>query len=272
MGISRQVVVGGRCYKTAIVILAVVIAGCVNKHHASLEHVTYVDVRSSTYTVKAGDTLYSVALRFQKNHHQLARINGIIEPFTIYPGQKLKLRSDTTEKGLATKNNNNNIANNNDREYDKSKQIIRKPVVSQSNSHRRRISTSESRNNTRVWLWPCEGKIVSRYSVGRVERNGIDIFGKYGSPVRAAASGRVVYSGGGLVGYGNLIIIEHDGEFLSAYAHNSKLISKENDHVKAGQKIAELGSSGTSQPKLHLEIRHKGVLVDPLRYLPKEGI
>jgi len=270
MGISRQINVREKCYKAAVVISVVVVAGCINNHHASVNNVTYVNARSSTYTVRRGDTLYSVALRFQKDYQELARINGITEPFIIYPGQSLRLRSGTIERSFATKNNNNNIANNREREYDKSKQIIRKSAASQSNSRSERILTPVNRNDARVWLWPCEGKIVSRYSAGKVERNGVDIFGKYGSPVRAAASGRVVYSGGGLVGYGNLIIIEHDGEFLSAYAHNSKLISKENDYVKAGQKIAELGSSGTSQPKLHLEIRHKGMLVDPLRYFPKE--
>lgn len=100
-------------------------------------------------------------------------------------------------------------------------------------------------------------------------RKGIDISGNMGDSVKAAAAGRVVYAGRGLRGYGNLLIIKHNANFISAYAHNRKLLVKENEVIKAGQTIAEVGNSDASEPKLHFEIRYKGKPTDPLRYLPK---
>ena len=112
------------------------------------------------------------------------------------------------------------------------------------------------------------GKVIARFSGGKGSR-GIDIAGNMGEPVRAAAPGLVVYSGRGLRGYGNLIIVKHNNDFISAYAHNKRLLVKENEIIKAGQKIAEIGNTDSDIPKLHFEIRFKGKPVDPLRYLPK---
>ena len=117
------------------------------------------------------------------------------------------------------------------------------------------------------WAWPADGRVLSRYSEG--DAKGLDISGIRGEPVRAAASGRVVYQGSGLRGYGQLIIIKHNDEFLSAYAHNDRIYVKEGDAVKRGQKIADMGSSGSDRVKLHFEIRRQGVPIDPLKYLPK---
>lgn len=120
----------------------------------------------------------------------------------------------------------------------------------------------------KYWMWPNMGKIIKRYSSAKNSR-GIDIAGNLGEPVRAAAPGLVVYAGRGLRGYGNLIIVKHNNDFISAYAHNKSLLVKENEIIKAGQKIAEIGSTDSDIPKLHFEIRFKGKPVDPLRYLPK---
>lgn len=120
------------------------------------------------------------------------------------------------------------------------------------------------------WGWPVQGPLISRFQSNGSLNKGIDIAGKAGQPVKAAAEGAVVYAGRGLLGYGEMIIIKHDETYLSAYAHNSRLLVKEGDRVKSGQNIAEMGSTGTDRVKLHFEIRRKGQPVDPLVYLPKQ--
>lgn len=119
------------------------------------------------------------------------------------------------------------------------------------------------------WRWPARGPVIEGYSVSGTINKGIDLAGRKGEPVLAAADGKVVYSGTGLVGYGNLIILKHNGTYLSAYGHNSKLLVREGQWAKAGQKIAEIGSTGTNRDKLHFEIRRNGKPVNPLQYLPK---
>jgi lipoprotein NlpD len=119
------------------------------------------------------------------------------------------------------------------------------------------------------WSWPARGQLLARFQSNGSLNKGIDIAGQLGEPVRAASDGAVVYAGRGLIGYGDMIIIKHDETYLSAYAHNSRLLVKEGDQVKVGQVIAEMGSSGTDRVKLHFEIRRKGQPVDPLAYLPR---
>ncbi|MCK9984336.1 MAG: lipoprotein NlpD [Azoarcus sp.] len=116
------------------------------------------------------------------------------------------------------------------------------------------------------WLWPAAGQVVETFDEGT--NKGVDIAGKPGDPVVASAGGKVVYSGSGLRGYGKLVIIKHDANYLTAYAHNQQLLVKEGDSVSKGQKIAELGSTDTDRPKVHFEIRKQGRPVDPLKYLP----
>jgi lipoprotein NlpD len=119
-----------------------------------------------------------------------------------------------------------------------------------------------------TWNWPARGNVVGRFIAGDLARQGIDISGTAGSPVQAAADGEVVYSGNGLIGYGELVIIKHSAEFLSAYGHNSRRLVKEGDRVKAGQVIAEMGRSASAQDMLHFEVRRGGRPSDPLQYLP----
>lgn len=120
------------------------------------------------------------------------------------------------------------------------------------------------------WQWPTSGRIITGFSSSEGGNKGLDIAGTKGQDVRAAAAGKVVYAGNALQGYGNLIIIKHTDDFLSAYAHNNTIEVDEQDNVKAGQKIATLGSTGTNTNKLHFEIRYKGKSVDPARYLPRK--
>ncbi|MEH6344918.1 MAG: peptidoglycan DD-metalloendopeptidase family protein [Bermanella sp.] len=119
------------------------------------------------------------------------------------------------------------------------------------------------------WTWPAKGKLIAKFSAKSPANKGIDIAGGLGESVTAAAAGSVVYAGSGLLGYGNLVIIKHNEQYLSAYAHNKRLLVKESQKVKAGQTIAELGSSGTDKVKLHFEIRRQGKPVDPMLYLPR---
>ena len=123
-------------------------------------------------------------------------------------------------------------------------------------------------NQQVFWSWPAEGRLIRRYDPDRAAKKGIDIGGSSGDAVRAAAAGKVVYAGSGLSGYGRLIIIKHNNDFLSAYAHNRKLIATEGQWVNKGEVIAQMGSSGTDRTQLHFEIRKHGRPVDPLRYLP----
>lgn len=120
-----------------------------------------------------------------------------------------------------------------------------------------------------AWQWPIQGNVIQGFSNSDGGNKGIDISGSRGQAVKAAASGRVVYAGNALRGYGNLIIIKHNDDFLSAYAHNDKLLVSDQQEVKAGQEIAKMGSTGTNAVKLHFEIRYKGKSVDPVRYLPR---
>ncbi len=145
------------------------------------------------------------------------------------------------------------------------------------------ITQVETSNNTPVnanvvapvasnvaWQWPTQGNVIQGFSNSDGGNKGIDISGSRGQAVKAAASGRVVYAGNALRGYGNLIIIKHNDDFLSAYAHNDKILVSDQQEVKAGQEIAKMGSTGTNAVKLHFEIRYKGKSVDPVRYLPRK--
>lgn len=116
------------------------------------------------------------------------------------------------------------------------------------------------------WAWPTSGKVIAAFN--ETSSKGVDLAGKPGDPVLAAAGGRVVYAGTGLRGYGKLVIVKHDNSFLSAYAHNQNLLVKEGQAVSKGQKIAELGDTDSDRPKLHFEIRRQGKPVDPGKYLP----
>jgi lipoprotein NlpD len=121
-----------------------------------------------------------------------------------------------------------------------------------------------------AWRWPARGELTGRYVSGDPTRQGIDIAGSAGQPVLAAADGVVVYSGSGLVGYGELVIVKHNEAWLSAYGHNRARLVNEGQLVKAGQQIAEMGRTGAARDMLHFEIRYNGKPVDPLQYLPRQ--
>lgn len=198
----------------------------------------------TVYAVKKGDTLYSIGWRYGMDYKKLAKINGIRAPYTIHIGQKLRFKSTWTPTKTTRKKTT----------------VAKKTTQS---------DTTLYSNQSLKWRWPASGKVISTFSNSAAGRKGIDISGRSGDSVTAAASGKVVYSGSGLPRYGNLLIIKHNEAYLSAYAHNKLLLVKEGQWVNGGQKIATLGRTGTQRDQLHFEIRRNGKPVDPLRFLPK---
>ena len=230
------------------------------------------------YVVKRGDTLYAIAFRYGLDFRELTRLNEIKNPNTIYVGQRLRLSpsATTTQTHVASSGSTVSAARpttpvTSSRPIASAPATVKtQPVVVATEPRHEAPTASEDDGKKQVtkWIWPANGRLTSQFSDGGQGNKGIDISGNVGEPVLAAADGRVVYSGSGLRGYGQLIIIKHSSELLSAYAHNNRLYVQENQVVKAGQRIADMGNSGTDATKLHFEVRYQGKPVDPLRYLP----
>ena len=211
-----------------------------------------------TVTVRRGDNLYRLAVNNGISPLDLAMWNGIPSPYTIYPGQKLRLYpSSGGTRGTSA-------ASTTARPPTDSRGRVVQPTRTPPKP------TGPAPVQSAVsWRWPADGQLVSRYAEGDPTKQGIGLGGSAGQAVRAAGEGVVVYSGSGLVGYGELVIIKHDEQWLSAYGHNRKRLVGEGDRVKAGQQIAEMGRTGADRDMLHFEIRYNGKPVDPLRYLPR---
>ncbi len=214
----------------------------------------------ASIVVQRGDTLYRLAVSNGISPMDLALWNDVRAPYTIYPGQRLRLypggSGTATTAGTASRPPATAGSGTANRPSVRPTQAPPQPappppVVS-----------------SLAWRWPTEGQIIGRYVAGDPTKQGVDIAGRSGQAVRSAADGVVVYSGSGLVGYGELIIVKHDEQWLSAYGHNRTRLVNEGARVKAGQQIAEMGSSGAAREMLHFEIRYNGKPVDPLRYLP----
>ncbi|NOZ37576.1 MAG: peptidoglycan DD-metalloendopeptidase family protein [Gammaproteobacteria bacterium] len=213
--------------------------------------------QQAIHVVRKGETLYSIAWQHSVDYRKVAAWNHIFRPYTIFPGQRIKLVANQ-EKKYAPKT--------------KTKVVSKHQTVTRSR-HKYPIALQKKNKNkhTKIkWRWPTDGTIISRYSDKDPGKKGLDIKGRMGQPIYAAASGEVVYSGNGLRGYGNLIIIKHNDVYFSAYAHNRNLFVKEAEKVKLGQKIADMGNSEASRPMLHFEIRRNGKPSNPLRYLPNK--
>lgn len=254
-------------------------------------------LNSSTYKVKQGDTLYSIAWGADKDFRYLAQLNKLDNGFTIYPGQVLRLVPISSKKQTIAKKTTVNHPHQTKVVEDKTvkKQQVKKNGASHKKSTQNTQKTLASANNNSYpvttgkqnvnaivnkdvsmlpekvgrWIWPANGKLVGTFSGGEQGNKGIKISGNRGDIIKAAADGRVVYAGSALRGYGNLVIIKHSDDYLSAYAHSDKILVKEKQQVSAGQTVALMGSSGTNQVMLHFEIRYLGKSVNPLTYLPR---
>jgi len=223
---------------------------------------------SGFHSVREGETLYAIAWAYGVDHKDIAAWNGVRAPYLIYPGQRLRLRrparttarakSPASPSAKPSKSTTSTAV---------PRPVSRAPSAKAGPISRHGVKRSNADAAKRlVWTWPAQGRVIKRF--GHSGSKGLDIAGKRGQPVVCAGAGRVVYSGSGLLGYGKLIIVKHNKNYLSAYAHNDKLLVKEGDKVAAGQPIAKMGSTGVKQVKLHFEIRRDGKPVNPLRYLP----
>jgi lipoprotein NlpD len=273
----------------------VLLSGCQSPpHRAPVDQLEQPpSIRLQHHTVSRGDTLYSIAWRCGMDYRQLADLNGITSPYVIRVGQKLRTTNGETAvtaltpvgspatQVIAVPDSSAGVTVVGDNSAGHSVTSVtesareRQPGFAQTESVKPEVepvvkpAKQAAVAGGKAWRWPAAGKVLVQFSGNDPLRKGIDIDGRLGESVSAAAAGNVVYAGSGLAGYGELIIIKHDDEFLSAYAHNSRLLIREGELVKAGQKIAEIGSSGTDRNMLHFEIRRAGKPVDPLQYLPR---
>ncbi|MCW8825370.1 MAG: LysM peptidoglycan-binding domain-containing protein [Gammaproteobacteria bacterium] len=219
------------------------------------------------HKVEKGDTLYSIAFRYGVDYRSLAKINGIKAPYQILIGDQLTIIPQANSPSVATLDESVVEKTVPPKTADSVKKSKPKSTKVKSNKIPAKSATYSS-NRKVFWSWPVRGKIITTFSP-KDHRKGIDIRGKVGKKVVAADAGDVVYSGNGLLGYGNLIIIRHNSSYLSAYGHNRKLLVKEGTKVKRGEQIAEMGRSRKKGAILHFEIRRNGKPVNPLRYLPR---
>lgn len=233
-----------------------------------------------TYIVQPGDTIYAIAWRYGLDYRDFARYNHIAPPYKIVVGQRLRygnkpnkntnLNTDTAYR----KNSSASITRltkQNTAEYTPAISFTQKQAVKVSSSAQnlaRRSQNDKSATGPLHWQWPTKGKIIASFSTTPPVNKGIDIAGKMGQPVYAAATGSVVYAGSGIRGYGQLILLKNSNEYLSAYANNSVLLVKEGQFVQAGQEIAKMGNTDATRIMLHFEIRASGVPVNPLQFLP----
>ncbi len=215
------------------------------------------------YTVKSGDSLMSISRKSGVSYSNLIRINHLQKPYGIYTGQRIYLKSNSSSESLADRIPQKvvPVAGGNTQTTANSTAVPASVATAPT-----KVVSGKSRAVSGVsWMWPARGTVIRNFSS---TNKGIDIAGSRGQNVNAAASGQVVYSGNALRGYGNLIIINHDNEYLSAYAHNDMLLVKEGQRVKKGQVIAKMGSTDASRVMLHFEIRYRGNSVNPRKYLP----
>ena len=220
------------------------------------------------YTVKAGDTLIRIGLEHGQGWKDIARWNNLENANLIEVGQVLRVVppssttvASSTDTGVVTRPVTSSAVN------PAPAANAAKPAASAATPPApASASTAASSDDEVPFIWPASGSLLAGFDEAR--NKGYDIAGKAGDPVLAAADGRVVYAGAGLRGYGNLVILKHNNTFLSAYAHNQALLVKEDQSVRRGQKIAEMGSTDADRVKLHFEIRRQGKPVDPARYLP----
>ncbi|MDX1901321.1 MAG: peptidoglycan DD-metalloendopeptidase family protein [Gammaproteobacteria bacterium] len=244
-----------------VIILSILLLSCSTPryHHVPVVNVSTIEPipTSGTHRVKNGETLYAIAWRYGMDHRTLATINHLPVPWHVKTGQVIQLRRHTHQlalrkKTIVAKHTHQSVI------------APTKPILSAETSP----ESCSFLNNINAWRWPAHGSIKGIYSSFN---KGINISGKVGDPIFATAPGQVVYQGSGLRGYGNLIIIRHNGAWLSAYAWNQDVLVKQGQCVHRGQRIATMGQGIDRIAMLHFEIRRSGRPVNPLHYLSVRG-
>ncbi|HPT50735.1 MAG TPA: peptidoglycan DD-metalloendopeptidase family protein [Accumulibacter sp.] len=304
---NDQCLISRRIAAVVVIVAALVVAGCASTSTPSpVDRGGQAGVRGDGaaqmaikdgYTVKKGDTLYSIALDNGLDYKELAAWNNIENPNLILVGQVLRVKapgaaagdgvvvrpvttgSTIEQRTLAGSDKLKREPKAGKEPYSeqalaRAKQKTVEPVAAAVPKNKPKSETpsdekaSDSSSGEDIaWLWPANGKLVGTFSEGGSK--GIDIGGRSGDAVLAAAAGKVVYSGSGLRGYGKLVIVKHNNNYLTAYAHNQNVLVKEDQMVAKGQKIAEMGNTDADQVKLHFEVRRQGKPVDPLKHLPQ---
>jgi len=222
-------------------------------------------IKATEYIVRKGETLYSIAWRSGIDIRDIATFNNIVPPYDIFPGQKLKLKNklEASVKNKLPKSKG----------FIDNPKVVKKPIAQRKNQAYGEIVVDkevDKNQKVRKWVWPTKGKIITHFSSKQQLSKGIDIAGKKGQTILSTADGQVVYAGDALSGYGKLIIVKHNDDYLSAYAHNDRILVKEQQMVKAGEKIAKMGSTDTDRVMLHFEIRFRGKSVNPMKYLSRK--
>lgn len=272
-----------RCLLTGLV-LSSLISGCSSSSSSQV----YVEDRTGSsqsvqrrqpvtagqYRVQRGDTLYSIAFRYGWDWKALAARNKISPPYVIKVGQVIRFDGQSANAGVVASTPSTRAPSNSSTSASPSSTVVSsKPVTTPPRVASQPVAPVTALPSTQRsasgWIWPTNGQVIGRFSSNGSLNKGIDIGGELGQPVLAASDGSVVYAGSGLRGYGELVIIKHSDTYVSAYGHNRRLLVQEGQKVKAGQKIAEMGSTGTDRVKLHFEVRRQGKPVDPLQYLPR---
>lgn len=257
--------------------------------------------RAPVYVVQKGDTLYSIARKNGQSVSFLAGVNNLEPPYNLRLGQKILLSRENV--GESSKGNSevpvagvqSQIATNTTKPSATVNTTTTTTTTTTSSSGNKTTTTTTTNKTQQIssaekvpaaaqtpivnsktrkvagvtWSWPTSGKVIEQFSTAEQGNKGIDIAGSRGQAILSAADGQVVYSGNALRGFGNLIIINHNNEYLSAYAHNDVMLVKEGQKVKRGQHIARMGNTDTTSPRLHFEIRYRGQSVNPVSYLPK---
>ncbi len=224
-------------YRAALLLFCLlVLAACSSRS-------SWQDARQ-THIVRKGETLYSISWRYGKDASDLARWNQLGDGSLIYPGQVLRL----TPKAASGTGQTTSTSTPPRHESRPLPEIPAQPAPS--------------------WSWPTKGKINVEFGAKPGTGTGVLVNGRPGQPIYAAASGVVVYAGGGLIGYGKLIILKHNDTYLSAYGYNASLLVKESERIKKGQQIATMGEGPERRPRLHFEIRRNGKPVNPRQFLP----
>lgn len=257
------------------------------------------DLENGIYRVRRDETLYSIAFSHGLDWKDVAGWNNIRSPYTIYVGQELRLKPPAVQRTTGTRGiaprttarttprsttRTANIPEPSSSSPQPAQRPVQppKPATTPTQTTPEPVTQSTPASTTpppaersapaadpNSWLWPTNGRVISRYSANDPARKGINIAGNEGQDIVASAAGDVVYSGNGLIGFGELIIIKHSDRMLTAYAHNRTRLVNEGDRVAAGSKIAEMGRNDQEQVMLHFELRVVGKPVDPLQYLPR---
>jgi len=236
----------------AAVVATTILAGCASRSTKApvtdMSAGPVTPTTGGTYVVRPGDTLYKIAQANGMELATLTRLNNITDPSQLRVGQVLRLDASGPAPAPST---NTGVA---------------KPIPVTPVAPAEPVATQRASDATVIsWGWPASGKIIQSFNANT---KGIDIAGAVGESVHAAADGKVMYAGNGVRGLGNLVLLGHSNGFITAYAHNQSLLVKTGEQIKKGAKIAAIGQTDTTSPRLHFEIRRRGTPVDPMSYLP----